>query len=66
MLSPFYQFDSLGNLALNTPVTLYENDQNKFLSYLFEITSNRKFVMRFYDRVKSNISELKEDIEKEM
>ena len=66
MLSPFYQFDSIGNFTLKTPLTLAENDQKKFLSYLYEITSNRKFVMRFYDQVKSNIIELKDNIEKEM
>ena len=67
MIAPNLKYDAKGNIiGIDLPLKLTAHERNIFLSYLWKIEVNRKFVMRFYDEVKVRINELQEEIKAEL
>lgn len=65
-IAPNFQYNSKGDIiGIKLPINITSEEKNKILSYLLKIESNRKFILRFYDQIETNINNLKNRIEKE-
>ncbi len=67
VIAPNLEFDSRGNIvALNFPISTDKNEKKLFLSYLWKIQTNRKFIMNFYDETARKITEVQDEIKTEL
>jgi hypothetical protein len=67
MISPYFTFDSKGNISeMEFPINLSETERKTLLSYLWKIQTNRKFILQSYNQTKDNITELATKIEIEL
>ena len=51
---------------IRMPIDLEEAERNIILSYLWKIQVNRRFIMNFYEEVKTNIDALLIEIDSEL
>ena len=62
-IAPYFSYDAKGNISsIKLPLQLSESERKILLSYLWKIQFNRRFVMAFYDEVKTKIDELQKEI----
>lgn len=62
-IAPYFSYDVKGNItSIKLPLQLTESERKILLSYLWKIQFNRRFVMTFYDEVKTKIDELQKEI----
>lgn len=59
ILARYYKFDENGNLTgMLTPLNLDWETRNKMLSYFYKIETSRKFVLFYYEGVRSRLNQL--------
>lgn len=67
ILSKNFQFDEAGSIAgLRIPLEYSDKEKQLFLTYLWQIEINRKFMIGYYLEVKDKIQSLKDEIEAEL
>lgn len=67
IIGPELKFDQQGNIVgMNLPLNITEVQRNLFLSYLWKIQFNRRFIEMSYKETKQNIIELQDEIEAEI
>ena len=66
-IAPNFVYDEKGNMFdIRMPIDLEEAERNIILSYLWKIQVNRRFIMNFYEEVKTNIDALLIEIDSEL
>lgn len=67
LIAPNFIYDIRGNIiGINSPINLSISQKKLFLSYLWKIQINRRFVMHYYNEVTSKIDSLENEIEIEL
>lgn len=67
IISPFFIFDSKGNIKnIEVPVDINKNQKNLLLTYLYKIKANRIFILQFYSQIENNTKMLIKNIAKEL
>jgi len=66
-LAPNFKIDSNGNITgIDIPIKIQENKRNELLLYLWEIQSNRIFILQYYSEIEKKINEVRENINNEI
>jgi len=66
-LAPNFEFKEDGYISkIHTPLKLDPNEKNIFLSYLWKIQVNRRFILRYYADMERKIIDLNQRIEQEI
>jgi hypothetical protein len=67
IIAPHLEYDSIRNISgINLPMNLSEDEKKVFISYLWKISVNRKFILQVYRDVEDRIKALRMDIENEL
>ena len=67
ILAPNFEFDGNGDMVgVKYPISIDDNERKLLLSYFWKIKNNRTFIYRHYGNVIEAITQLKEDIRKEL
>lgn len=67
ILSPHFVYDEKGDIInIETPLTLNKIEKNILMSYLLKIEFNRRFTLKFYQKVENKIQDLEQRITKEL
>lgn len=66
-ISDKFEFDGNGRIInISVPLKLSTTEEKTFLSYLWKIEMNRKFILRYYSEIENKINHLKEHIQREL
>jgi len=66
LLTPYMVFDENGQFDSLKKANLTAKEKNEFLSYLYRIEDNRKYMLKYYDRIYKEMSKMTTDINKNL
>lgn len=67
IISLHFDFDQLGVIKrVNVPINIDKEEKNTFLTYLWKIETNRKFILSYYSEVEIKTQKLIMNINKEL
>ncbi len=65
LISPYFNFNKTGNIdSITLPINL--NKKNTFLSYLWKIQINRRFILSYYADIEKKVEKLIKNIDIEL
>lgn len=67
LISPYFNFNKIGNIdSITLPINLNKNQKNTFLSYLWKIQINRRFILSYYADIEKKVEKSIQNIDNEL